>query len=280
MRVRSLVACVVSFVFASTLLAQPVTESELIASIRARLERPPANVVPRPETHECEIKNTSCNTTFTAVVNIFGCRTDSFFYYNVYRLRVNPNTSVTVSSSSISQRAFLVVFEELTLDTVGSDLKPVGVKATTTFTNTSSSARNYLVTIGPGDDLEDGSFNTTITCTTVNTGACTPSSTRLCLNGNRFAVSATWRTPSSSGNATAVSMTGDTGHFWFFNSANVELLVKVLDGRGVNGKWWVFFGALSDVEYTLTVTDTQTGTTRTYFNPQGRMASIGDTSAF
>jgi len=76
-------------------------------------------------------------------------------------------------------------------------------------------------------------------------------------------------------------MTSDTGCFWFFNSANVELVVKVLDGRGVNGHYWVFYGALSNVEYTIHVTDTQQrGVTRTYANPQGQMASAADTSAF
>jgi hypothetical protein len=56
--------------------------------------------------------------------------------------------------------------------------------------------------------------------------------------------------------------------------------VKVVDGRAVNGKWWVFYGALSNVEYTVTVTDTQTGAVKTYFNPQGQLASFADTTAF
>ena len=63
-----------------------------------------------------------------------------------------------------------------------------------------------------------------------------------------------------SGHGAAVPVTADTGYFWFFTSTNVELMVKVLDGRGVNGKYWVLYGALSNVQYTITVTDTQTGT--------------------
>jgi hypothetical protein len=42
----------------------------------------------------------------------------------------------------------------------------------------------------------------------------------------------------------------------------------------------VFYGALSNVEYTITVTDTSTGKTRTYFNPSGQLASVADTAAF
>ena len=33
-----------------------------------------------------------------------------------------------------------------------------------------------------------------------------------------------------------------TGTFWFFNPANVELIVKALDGSTVNGNFWVFYG--------------------------------------
>jgi hypothetical protein len=42
----------------------------------------------------------------------------------------------------------------------------------------------------------------------------------------------------------------------------------------------VFYGALSDVAYTITVTDTATGTVRTYDNPAGQLASRADTAAF
>ena len=75
-------------------------------------------------------------------------------------------------------------------------------------------------------------------------------------------------------------MTADTGYFWFFDPANVELVVKVLDGRGVNGHFWVFYGALSDVEYQVVVTDSVTGERRTYENERGNLASVADTSAF
>ena len=59
----------------------------------------------------------------------------------------------------------------------------------------------------------------------------------------------------------------------------VELMIKVLDGRGSTGFFWVFYGALSNVEYTLTVTDTETGRSKSYFNPLRTFASVGDTEA-
>jgi hypothetical protein len=127
----------------------------------------------------------------------------------------------------------------------------------------------------------DNTYSRTITVGAGSGGTCTSSSTALCLNANRFAVSVTWwTTDGRTGQGQAVRLTSDTGYFWFFNTANVELCVKILDARGVNSHFWVFYGALSNVHYSIVVTDTLTGTQRTYTNPQGTMASVGDTSAF
>ena len=111
---------------------------------------------------------------------------------------------------------------------------------------------------------------------------CDPDPAALCLEDGRFQVRVAWqKTPSGpSYSAAAVTLTGDTGYFWFFDEANVELVVKVLDGTAVNGHHWVFYGALSDVEYTITVTDTLTGATRSYENARGTLASVADTAAF
>jgi ELWxxDGT repeat protein len=112
------------------------------------------------------------------------------------------------------------------------------------------------------------------------TGTCVPAAGRLCLNGGRFAVEAKWKLPDRSGTGKAVGITSDTGYFWFFDAANVETVIKVLDGRERNGHFWVFYGALSNVEYELTVTDTVTGKVKTYKNPRGQFASVADTAAF
>ena len=110
---------------------------------------------------------------------------------------------------------------------------------------------------------------------------CAPSDTALCLSAQRVSVEVHWKDfQGHTGQGRAVPLTADTGYFWFFNDANIELVVKVLDARAINGKYWVFFGALSNVEYDLTVADSATGGTKTYHNPAGQFASIGDTSAF
>ena len=110
---------------------------------------------------------------------------------------------------------------------------------------------------------------------------CALASDQLCLAG-RFRVTVRFTDPRSGGSAAAqaIPLTGDTGAFWFFDAANLELTVKVLDGRALNGHFWVFSGALSDVEYTLTVTDLVTSQSRTYYNAPHQLASRADTAAF
>lgn len=104
----------------------------------------------------------------------------------------------------------------------------------------------------------------------------------LCLVGRRFYVRVEWRDQRTGrhGEGRAVRGTDNTGYFWFFNEANLELVVKVLNGGGVNGSYWVFYGALSDVEYTISVTDTTTGQVRDYTNEAGNICGGADTSAF
>ncbi|MCB1037250.1 MAG: hypothetical protein KDD47_25700, partial [Acidobacteria bacterium] len=110
---------------------------------------------------------------------------------------------------------------------------------------------------------------------------CRASEEALCLQRGRFRVEVEWRDfQGRVGNGQAVPLTADTGYFWFFNEENVEAILKVLDGRPNNGHFWSFYGALSNVEYNLTVTDSETGLTRRYYNPARNFASVGDTQSF
>ena len=113
-----------------------------------------------------------------------------------------------------------------------------------------------------------------------STTGCDPTQTTLCLNNGRFRISVLWRDPQgNTGRGQAVSLTGDTGYFWFFTPSNVELVLKVLDGRGLNSSFWLFYGALTNVEYVVEVVDTETRAHKSYHNPSGHLASFADTSA-
>jgi hypothetical protein len=112
-------------------------------------------------------------------------------------------------------------------------------------------------------------------------GTCTASPTALCLNNGRYRAEATWRTATASGTANTVTLTADTGYFWFFDPDNVEVVVKVLDACGVNDAHWVFASGLTDQEVRLEVTDTVTGAVRAWTNPRGnRFTPVRETNAF
>ncbi len=111
-------------------------------------------------------------------------------------------------------------------------------------------------------------------------GPCVPSSINLCLNQGRFHVEMDWTDfQGNSGAGRAVALTGDTGYFFFVNPSNVEVVIKVLNGTALNQHFWVFYGALSNVQYQIRVTDTVTGFRKTYNNPLRNFASVGDTAA-
>jgi hypothetical protein len=115
--------------------------------------------------------------------------------------------------------------------------------------------------------------------------ACVQLPSALCLENSRFKVQSVWRTfigiESGSAPGHALLQTNNFGQFWFFSPDNIELSVKVLNGCAVNNHFWVFASGLTNVEVVLRVTDTQTGETRTYFNPNGQAYTpVQDTSAF
>jgi hypothetical protein len=116
---------------------------------------------------------------------------------------------------------------------------------------------------------------------TSSAAPCLPDATTLCLSGGRFKVRATFDTGSASGQAHVAALTGDTGYLWFFGASNVEAVVKVLNGCGLGGHYWVFAGGLTNVKVVITVTDSQTGVAQSYINPLNTaFAPIQDTNAF
>jgi hypothetical protein len=57
------------------------------------------------------------------------------------------------------------------------------------------------------------------------------------------------------------------------------LVVKILDGRPLDGHIWVFYGEPSDVEHTIRVVDVVTQEEE-YTNAPGNFCGRGDTAAF
>ena len=112
------------------------------------------------------------------------------------------------------------------------------------------------------------------------TGFCNSLAT---LTGERFEARVTWRTEDSGVQPACVSnlRTEDTAMFYFFEPNNLELMLKVLDGCSINGHFWIFFAGVTNVEMSITVTDTLTGESRVYENELGHAAdAVTDVTAF
>ncbi len=113
----------------------------------------------------------------------------------------------------------------------------------------------------------------------------TNTATSLCLN-NRFIVTTQWRTnpvpgsPVDGNGKVAVSGPG-SGVFWFFAADNWEVMVKALNGCGLDQRYWIFAAATTNVFYRLNVFDSVAFQNKVYFNYPGPPApALTDTSAF
>lgn len=122
-------------------------------------------------------------------------------------------------------------------------------------------------------------------------GPCVPSSNTLCLDDHpgdqRFQVQVTVSTAEGGGlhgPGTDISLASlgvsQGGIFWFFGATNPEILIKVINACPIGSQIWIFYAALTNVGFSVTVTDTQTGHSRTYTNPDLTTAApVLDTSA-
>ncbi|MDQ6892028.1 MAG: hypothetical protein M3167_05040 [Acidobacteriota bacterium] len=104
-----------------------------------------------------------------------------------------------------------------------------------------------------------------------------------------FAITLTARDTGRTGNVGTGVAIPENDIFGFFSipaitgsSSNPEVFVKIIDGRSLNGNYWVFSNGLSDLEYTLTVREVATGRTKTYSKTFGNSNACGtfDTAAF
>ena len=106
----------------------------------------------------------------------------------------------------------------------------------------------------------------------------------LALQDGRFDVRVGWANEAGEGGPAyaAPERTVDSGLFWFFEPSNWEMLVKVLDGCGVNGNYWVLAGSATTLGFEITVTDTQADETRRYAKTdrRERAAAFVDSAAF
>ena len=121
------------------------------------------------------------------------------------------------------------------------------------------------------------------------TTACIKSDTVLCISNNagdaRFKLTVDYFHSGGQSGAGQASLgtpgLSQGGSFWFFGQNSPEILVKVLNGCAVNGHFWVFATAGTNVGFDIHVLDTVTSNTKTYSNADNVAAvPVQDTSAF
>lgn len=129
--------------------------------------------------------------------------------------------------------------------------------------------------------------------------ACTPSSTIACALGNRFKLEMRWRNqffvPVTEGVGKVIRYAenkpevhpehgplSEMVYFSMFDFAptRVELVVKMFKGIKINDQFWVFAGGMTNNEYWLKITDTQTCRTWERYNEHGKFQIIADQRAF
>lgn len=155
-------------------------------------------------------------------------------------------------------------------------------------TDNNCDRRNYNV---------DGAFRTTYTSIQQylapgggGTGPCVAGTNKMCLLSNRFEITLSARDPRTNatgvGQAVTISNTPGTGFGYFSIPAltgdpnNAEILVKMLDATSFSNYFWVFYGALTDFDVTITIRDTTTARVKTYNKPPLGLAGGSDTAAF
>ncbi len=143
-------------------------------------------------------------------------------------------------------------------------------------------AGNYTVTLTVSNNDGQSTTSHLLVVTGGTPPLCQSDDSTICLNGGRFSVTADWtKQDGSTGSGHAIKLTGDSGYFWFFNADNIELVVKVLNGCGIDNAYWVFAAGLTNVQVVLNVKDEQTGVIYTNTNPQGvAFVPVQNTNAF
>lgn len=107
-----------------------------------------------------------------------------------------------------------------------------------------------------------------------------PAVTELELWDGRFAVRVTYAHQGSTAPAYVSSVGRKSAVLHFFHPTNPEMLVKILDGREINGHFWVFYGAITTLPVDLEITDRTTGATRIYRKASGQPQGDADVVAF
>ena len=148
------------------------------------------------------------------------------------------------------------------------------------YSNTTGECGAIDQNLAPSAALADGRFILVDPGAQVATAAaCQPGPNSVCLLGGRYRVDLDWRNQfdGSSGSGIGRKLSDLTAAFAFTDPANLEILIKTLD---FGDRILVLYGALSNLEYTLRVTEMASGQVNSYHNAAGNYCGGLDDNAF
>lgn len=235
-------------------------------------------VIHAPESDLCTLQPISCGQTVYGSLDLLDCSATGFLNsVDLFQFAGTAGWRISASLTAFDFDPYLSLLDPSPA-LVEHDLEPSG---TAHVAHTLGSTGTWAIGVtNTTDTYKHGIYSLSLYCDQTGSG-CLPDESTLCLSNGRFAVTATFDAGASgSGNAHVVALTSDTGYLWFFSASNVEAVVKILNGCGLNNAYWVFAGGLTNVNVVLTVRDTQTGQSKVYTNTQGvKFAPIQDTAA-
>ena len=239
----------------------------------------------------CAAGTVGCNQTVTGRVSVDSCKTSNNVYGVGYSFSGTAGQKVTISGRSPEFPATIVLADgRAGQSTIYAQNDQFVDGATATISNFSLPYTGpYIVLITPGIPVEFGDYTVTVTCEQIN-GACVANATTACLLDGRFRVSIgfinQFANPPAPGTflgakLVAGSQNPDVATFGISSAQAIEVVVRVQDTRpfGLN-RFDIYYGGLTDLEYTVTVTDTVKNVTKTYRNPPGTVGGSVDRTTF
>jgi len=234
--------------------------------------------IPAPGSAQCHARTLVCGQTVTTPLSTSDCAASGSFF-DVWRFQGIAGQRVQIDLASTAVNSLhkvyapdgaLVVTDNDGAPAANEDARIIGT------TNSGGDWTIHATTAVAG---QTGSYTLTLTCSSLT--GCVQSNSTLCLAGGRFRVQSSGRLRRGESPPKATQLSGSSGYLWFSSADNVEVAVKVLNGCGVNGRYWVYLGGLTDRATSIAVTDTKTGTTKTYSNGLGGpFPTIQDTTTF
>ena len=214
---------------------------------------------------------------------------------DVYAVTVTAGETIEITARSTAFEIFLYMWHGSgSITTTTKTFHVTSGVSLVTAKHTFATGGTYLIEMGAlwtgsTERPWTGAYTLNVTTSRQTGNGCTANNNTVCLQNGRFRVSiaylnqfATPPQPGSfaAGRLTAVGSNPDTALFGFSSAEAVEVVVRIVDARPFAPRYDIYYGGLTDVEYTVTVTDTVTNTTKTYRNVPGTVGGGVDRSTF